>query len=725
MNRTRKAFSILLSLCLLLTALAPYAHAEDEPAYAGICGAEGDNLTWVYDPETCALTITGSGDMPLWLNVDEIPWHTVAKQIRSVSLPDGLTSIGNGAFIYCEALAEVTIPETVTYIGEYAFSACTTLSEVEIPDSVTEIDVAAFYYCTSLASVKLSKNLVEITAWAFRDTALTGIDIPAGVTNIDYSAFEGCRELAEVRFPDGLKSIRDYVFLNCSALKDVRFPDGLESIGDRAFCGCISLTEIVIPDSVTTLGPFVFSDCSDLTSVKLSKNLTEIADWAFQASGLTEIDIPEDVTRIGDTAFQKCYDLAEVRLPDGLESIGHHAFWGCRSLTEIVIPDSVTEIGYTAFCYCSGLEKLKLPKDLTVLSEYAFYKIAVTEFEIPASVQVIEGSAISAFRSLPAFKVAEGNENFIEIDGVVYTSDGEALVVYPAGKADESFAVPEGVTAILYSAMESAQFAEVTLPDSLTFIGRDAFNDCHNLKSVTIPDSVTEIGAYAFGYNADPVEGWYYVQADDFVICGSAGSAAQDYAVLYGVVFKDTETGEESRVYPFTDIVYGKYYYEPVLWAVRENITSGKTKETFAPNDVCTRAQAVTFLWRALECPEPSEDAENPFADVQEGSYYYKAVLWAYENGIITGTKKDAFSPDATVTRAQIAVMLWRCFEEMGPDTDTDNPFADVAEGSYYYKAVVWACEYGFATGKTASSFAPNDPCTRAEIVTMLYRAFA
>ncbi|MBP5244901.1 MAG: S-layer homology domain-containing protein, partial [Clostridia bacterium] len=170
---------------------------------------------------------------------------------------------------------------------------------------------------------------------------------------------------------------------------------------------------------------------------------------------------------------------------------------------------------------------------------------------------------------------------------------------------------------------------------------------------------------------------------------------------------------------PFTDVKPADYFFEPVMWALRRNITTGTTATTFSPEESCTRAEMVTFLWRTAGSPESS--ATIPFTDVKAGEYYHKAVLWAYEKGITTGTTATAFSPDKTCTRAEMVTFLWRMSGSPEPKTG-NNPFNDVKAGEYYHKAVIWAYENGITIGTTATTFGTNEKCTRAETVTFLYR---
>ena len=174
-----------------------------------------------------------------------------------------------------------------------------------------------------------------------------------------------------------------------------------------------------------------------------------------------------------------------------------------------------------------------------------------------------------------------------------------------------------------------------------------------------------------------------------------------------------------ARANEFIDVPAGSYFYEAVMWAVENGVTTGVSASRFDPNGVCTRAQAVTFLWRAAGSPKP-ETRAMPFTDVPVGSYYYDAVLWAVENGITMGTSDTTFSPNATCSRAQIVAFLWR--SEKSPAAGTANPFADVKSDAYYADAVLWAVKENITKGTTSTTFSPNADCTRAQIVTFLWR---
>ncbi|MBR3415580.1 MAG: S-layer homology domain-containing protein [Clostridia bacterium] len=191
-----------------------------------------------------------------------------------------------------------------------------------------------------------------------------------------------------------------------------------------------------------------------------------------------------------------------------------------------------------------------------------------------------------------------------------------------------------------------------------------------------------------------------------------------------GKAEKCTVCGEKNPDYKppvnFKDVVPGAYYADAVAWAVANGITTGTSATTFSPEDGCTRGQVVTFLWRTAGSPEPT-GARNPFRDVKESDYFYKAVLWAVENEITVGTSANEFSPEDVCTRGQIVTFLWRSNGKPSPAI-TKNPFLDVSTADYFHTAVLWAVEKKITLGTDATHFSPSDTCTRGQVVTFLYR---
>ncbi len=218
-----------------------------------------------------------------------------------------------------------------------------------------------------------------------------------------------------------------------------------------------------------------------------------------------------------------------------------------------------------------------------------------------------------------------------------------------------------------------------------------------------------QLVSYVYGYDEQPYV--FYYEYDAAGNCISVESDARKWSFRY-----------ETPNAGFDDVTDpDAFYYAAVYWAVEQGITTGATPTTFAPSAPCTRAQVVTFLWRAAGSPAPTS-GKNPFSDVAKGAYYYDAVLWAVEKGITTGTTATTFSPNSTCTRGQVVTFLWR--DAGAPHPMIFNiPFADVRESDYFSDAVLWALEKNITKGTTETTFSPQSQCQRAHVVTFLFRA--
>lgn len=190
-----------------------------------------------------------------------------------------------------------------------------------------------------------------------------------------------------------------------------------------------------------------------------------------------------------------------------------------------------------------------------------------------------------------------------------------------------------------------------------------------------------------------------------------------DHLSLYMIDYDETLANN-----PFTDVTMDNYYFDAVLWAVDEGITVGTSDTTFSPDASCTRAQMVTFLWRAAGSPKASVST-CAFTDVDKDAYYYEALLWAVENGITNGTSATTFSPNASCTRGQMATFLYR--DAKSPAVSGSHAFNDVKANAYYNNAVIWAAAEGITKGTSDTTFSPDADCTRGQMVTFLYRYLA
>ena len=360
-----------------------------------------------------------------------------------------LTSIGDGAFNWCESLESITIPDSVTSIGEGAFCCCAKLTSITIPDGVKSIGNHAFAGCSALESITIPDSVLSIGYSAFEEcTALKNITIPGSVLSIGQRTFAGCSGLESAIIADGVTSIGDDTFLNCTNLVNVSLPDSLTSISfntfdDRAnlqyyndgtayylgnsenhylvlvsviskeitsftiddktkfiwngaFNGCRSLERVDIPDSILGIGHHAFQDCNSLTAIKIPYGITTIEDGTFFCcTNMQTITIPETVTSIGQSAFEGCNNLKSISIPNSVTSIGNKAFYECKKLENIIIPDGVTFIRFDTFNGCESLEWVSLPESVYYIDQFAFKNCSsLKSIIIPSAVTKI---AVAAF----------------------------------------------------------------------------------------------------------------------------------------------------------------------------------------------------------------------------------------------------------------------------------------------------------------------------------------
>ncbi len=257
---------------------------EIAPSY-DFYGTTGD-CTWSLDGTT--LTISGNGAMGDYTYSSPAPW---GDWITKVVIEDGVTTIGDYVFYYCDKLISVTIPDSVTTIGNYAFAYCTSLTSITIPDSITTIRDYAFSGCHSLSNVTIPNSVTSIGEDAFSYCGnITSVTIGNGVTSIDESTFQGCKSLTSVTIPDGVITIGNYAFQGCGSLESITIPDSVTNIGTHSFQDCNSLTEIIIPSNVSSIGWKSFDGCRRLTTITIPNNITVIEEDTFRdCSNLTDV----------------------------------------------------------------------------------------------------------------------------------------------------------------------------------------------------------------------------------------------------------------------------------------------------------------------------------------------------------------------------------------------------------------------------------------------------
>lgn len=366
----------------------------------------GGRITIVLDKDTSELTIELKRALDDWdyldkrrLDFDDVTdWIKYLKQnAKKVNLDlskTKITEIHSGAFERCISLTSVTIPNGVMSIGVNAFSGCTSLTSVTIPDSVTTIGYGVFSGCYSLTKISVATgnkyfSVKDGVLYNKVGTILVScpsangeVAIPDGVTTIVDRAFSDCYSLTSVTIPISVTSIGDSAFSNCYSLTSVTIPDGVTSIGGGTFSYCTSLTSVTIPNSVTTIGDSAFYGCPSLTSVTIPNSVTSIGIYAFHGcTSLTDVIIPDSITSIGIGMFFKCTSLTSVYIPYSVTTIGDWAFAGCTSLTSVTIPPNVTLIYEKAFSHCESLHaKIERVYGKLIIAEDAFESGAIVSF---------------------------------------------------------------------------------------------------------------------------------------------------------------------------------------------------------------------------------------------------------------------------------------------------------------------------------------------------------
>jgi len=455
----------------------------------------------------------------------------------------------------------VSIPETidgrpVTRVHGNAFTDRRQMTSLNIPASIIELGDArvrcmegmvegaqlggainVFQHCSGLTAITVdaaNPKYGSVDGVLFDKSLTTLIHypnaspgsyrIPAGVSRIDHSAFHGSVGLTEIMVDpansvcsgrDGMLYNKDQtVLLQCPCGKTgtVAIPDGVIRIAENAFYGCKNLTAVEIPDSVTSIGESAFLECTNLARVNIPERIAKIEPSAFSScTNLIDVALPDGMTTVGRFAFSGCKSLGRVNIPATVVSIETFAFHGCAKLTNLSIPASVTRIGEVAFGECDGLAEIQVDEANPSFSSVngVLFNRAQTAMilcpaalsgvcQIPATVTKIERDVFATCAKLTDFKVAEGNPEFSDVNGVLFNHDRTTLLKYPRPKSG-AYQIPESVATIgTHAFCGCVDLTGVKIPASVTHIGYGAFSHCAGLTEVEIPASVKIIEQFAF-----------------------------------------------------------------------------------------------------------------------------------------------------------------------------------------------------------------------------------
>ena len=661
--------------------------------------------------------------------------------IERVTLPDTVQEIEDEAFASCGNLAEIEFGTGLKIIGNRTFKNCTHLQTLVLPEGLNTLGEYAFESCESMEVLSLPSTLRELSKGAFYLCwRLKEVNIPEGVTTIGKDAFYECEGILRLTLPTTLRTISTGAFAACVRLTEVTIPEGVETIEQQAFMSCTAMAAIHLPSTLKKLGGqypgdvFERSDvlgCNHLTTVTVAEGnpyfsaydgLLYSADGktlVFCPRGLTSAAVREGAERIGDYALFYCRVLENLTLPATLRQIGSNGISVCEQLRSLQLPEGLVSIGDSAFASSAALAELNIPGTVESIGSQAFLGTALEKLTLPTSVKSIGAEALAYNQHLQSVTI---RSSLTEIgESLCKNSPNVTIWTDSTGAAIYAYAQANGIAVRLLnsgsgggssSGSSSSGSYAVSIPNTKN--GDVTVSP----KTAKKGDTVTVTVTPDKGYELDTIT--VKDASGNTVKLTDKGNGKYAFTMPGSKVTVSADFARIQAASTFADVPADAYYAKAVEWAMKNGITNGKANGLFGSDDPCTRGQIVTFLWRAAGSPEPQGSVEN-LTDVAPGSYYARAVAWTIENGITLGTTDTTFSPDAACTRAQSVTFLFRA---IGRLVDSKPAFSDVPADSYYADAVAWAVENGVTNGIGGGLFGPDSSCTRAQIVTFLYRAY-
>jgi len=650
----------------------------------------GEIGSWTLDLDKMELELTSFN-----FNV----WQHWKDEIKSVVLTDA-GQIPDEAFKDFTALQYLTIRSEYTVPGVDSFAGCTALTDVYYSEMEHKWVEKGFdkafpdspnltVHCKEVAANgPLGDNLQWSYSPKTRTLTISGqgpmrdfetfeahpwdewmddgngynVVIEEGVTSVGAYAFYGRK--MNVKFASTIEHIGEGAFQNAD-LGRLMLNEGLKTVGDAAFWG--AEIESRYDNEVGTVKPLI-----------LPSTLERIESNGMNVSNPTVVYIPASIRYLGGYAVGSYHTKVhyagseaqwqQVQVHnDNYDSLKYPAVYnaGCPHVTETILgkPATCMETGMTDGVYCVYCGMVTQEQQVIEKTSHRFEDNTC----VHCGMVIDPDAPVSG-------KIGKNANWAFDINTAKLTVSGEGDIPdYNAAKD-----VP-------WSAW-SGEVLTVELSSGLTAVGNNAFTGFAKLREVSYDSTL-----------------WKWQQME----IGSGNEALTDAKLITAEVF--------------TDVLTADWFYGPVNWAVASNVTGGIGNGQFGPNNFCTRAQVVTFLYAAAGKPEVTT-TENPFEDVADDAWYAKPVLWAVENGITSGIDATHFGPDVTCTRAQVVTFLYAAKSK--PEITASSTFTDVADTDWYAKPVIWAKENDVTGGISATEFGPNQTCTRAQVVTFLYKVY-
>lgn len=572
----------------------------------------------------------------------------------------------------------ITIPSdfggyTIVAIGDRAFYECDSVTKITVPDSVKSIGDAAFSFCGNLTSVEL----------------------PSDITSINEGVFSDCEKLVDISIPDGVKSVGALAFANCVSLTNINIPDSVTGIGDYAFGWCFDLTDVKIPDSVNSIGEGAFAFCDNLVGVSLGNGVKVIAKSMFyDCKKLTRITVPSGVTDIGNSAFEGCSSLVSITIPNTIETIDSYAFYGCSKLADVWYGGS-EENGMKIGQYNDSLSRATWHYGMCEPGEHSY-----------------PGSCLLGC-SVCGWKPSE--HKYVNACDTACNECGKERTV-TSHSYSECFG---GYDQELYGNWD----ATVTTTGIYTLKPNNKYTGTNSIHNITLFDKQGK-------------EVKYYERLGGFPLV-----KGQTYSIKFRYDCDDEIVGtigwvkkrEANQI--FSDASADEWYNDAITYSVGRGIISGYGGTTkFGPGDNIQRQDFLVILAR-LDGVDLTqyEYKHSSFPDVESKSYYKAAVIWGYENGIVSGYQNGKFGVGDRITREQLVAFLYRYAVYKKIDVSYSASTKNTVSKNYTdYKNVsgwardnvLWAIEKGIIRGKTEKTIVPGGNALRCEVAQIMYNIF-
>ena len=672
--------------------------------------------TGVFSGKT--LTISGTGAMPNfdfphgnlapWWNYDALGMLTsfgnfkLEGELKKVVIKDGVTNVGDYALFFLPAATQVTLPGSVTSIGRYGIAMCSKLTGLSIPKGVTEIG-----------------------DFGLAGDGLTAVTLPNGLQSLGRGAFDTCASLTNTTLPAAITAVPGKCFADCTKLLNVKYAGTVTAIGDLAFESCKALTAAPIPETVTTIDKAAFTGCTALTDVTIPAGVTAIPEDCFRGcTALADMKLPGTVTSVGHNAFTGCTALKDVRCYGAAPAVepGNseaHSFEPAI-VTIHYNPDPV--YGWT-------LDADGKWQGYTVSSKGACLHTGygTTENTVPATcgeagrVDTICSNCgeVVSTKEIPATGAHTWDNGTVTTEPTETTPGVRTFTCAVCG-ATQTETIPA-------TGAHDYQFTKNVAP-TCTADGYDLYT-CSGCGATEKRNPKPALGhKWDSGtVTTEPTETTPGVRTYTCTVCGQTKNeiipATGGSSVCPG--------GPSCPSYGFSDVAGpNDWSHEGIDYCVRRSLMVGTGAGTFSPGMNCSRAQIVQILYNLSGDKTDYSRYYLPFTDVAPGAWYYDAVAWAYFNNVVSGTSETTFAPNDVITREQMAVILYGYTAEFAPEFTGNaaslDTFPDAGSvANWAYAAMSWAVGNGLISGMGSggvSYLAPQGSATRAQASAIIMR---